>query len=104
MYINNDILFHDGTEYFCKCNETDGVYKIILRADKGTINGAFVCVDKSKIPMWPEREDGNFSYYTANVPFEKDIIRYYFKATTKNGDIYYNMLGITDTPDKNTDY
>ena len=101
MYINNDILFHDGTEYFCKCNETDGVYKIILRADKGTINGAFVCVDKSEIPMWPEREDGNFSYYTANVTFEKDIIRYYFKATTKNGDIYYNMLGITDTPDKN---
>ena len=101
MYINNDILFHDGTEYFCKCNETDGVYKIILRADKGTINGAFVCVDKSEIPMSPEREDGNFSYYTANVPFEKDIIRYYFKATTKNGDIYYNMLGITDTPDKN---
>ena len=101
MYINNDILFHDGTEYFCKCNETDGVYKIILSADKGTINSAFVCVNENLIPMSLEMQESNFSYYSATIPFDKDVIRYYFKATTNNGDIYYNMLGVTDAPNEN---
>ena len=41
MFVNQDILFHDGTKQFCKYNEQQKTYSIILRANKGTVSSVF---------------------------------------------------------------
>ena len=40
MFVNQDILFHDGTKQFCKYNEQQKTYSIILRANKGRVDAA----------------------------------------------------------------
>ena len=51
MFVNQDILFHDGTKQFCKYNEQQKTYSIILRANKGTVSSVFVCVNGNELQL-----------------------------------------------------
>lgn len=92
--INQDILFHDGTSQFCCYNSNQKSYKIILRAKKGTITGAFICVNEKEKMMKYQGEDTYFEYYEAVLDTSDKMYSYFFKAVTLNGMIYYNMFGI----------
>lgn len=93
--INQDILFHDGTSQFCCYNCEEKTYKIILRAKKGTITGAFICVNEEEKMMELQEEDTYFEYYETVLDTSGKMYSYFFKVLTENGEIYYNMFGIT---------
>lgn len=92
--INQDILFHDGTSQFCCLNSRQQSYNIILRANKGTIASAFLCVKGEEKRMKRQKEDTYFEYYEAVLETSDTMYSYYFKAVTLDGVIYYNMFGI----------
>lgn len=92
--INNDILFHDGTSQFCCYDNVQKTYNLILRAKKGTITGAFVCVNGKEQGMEFEKSDTMFEYYKVALKEDEKLYSYYFRAITKEGNIYYNMFGI----------
>lgn len=93
--INQDILFHDGTSRFC-CYDTDQEsYKIILRAYKGAITSAFICVNGEERMMKHQGEDTYFAYYETILEASDQIYSYYFKVITAKGELYYNMFGIS---------
>jgi alpha-glucosidase len=95
MIVNKDILFHDGTDNFCKFNKTDNTYNIILRAKKGTVMSAFLCVNGLELPMTVSSDDYWFHYYEATLDGSEKIYRYYFKVNTAEGVRYYNMFEIS---------
>lgn len=94
--IHQDLLFHDGTRQFCRYKDKEKTYEIILRAKKGTITGAFVCVNGEEKTMNYQRTEGNFDYYVGILDDSKNRYTYFFKVCTDDGVIYFNMLGISN--------
>ena len=97
--INNDILFHDGTSQFCCYDNVQKTYNLILRAKKGTITGAFVCVNGKEQGMEFEKSDTMFEYYKVALKEDEKLYSYYFRAITKEGVIVRNKV---DSPSKQT--
>lgn len=93
--VNQDILFHDTTEQFCYYHKKTKKYKMILRAYKGTVTSAFICVNGEERAMKYQREDSCFVYYEAVLAPSAHMYVYYFKVLTDQGKIYYNMFGIS---------
>lgn len=102
--INQDILFHDGTRQFCYYDNEQKTYKIILRAKKGTITGAFICVNGEERMMRYFRKDAYFEYYETSLDFSEKRYSYYFKAITAEGEVYYNMFGFGDEVPENGNF
>ena len=51
MSINQDTLFHDTTNQFCKYDKKLGTYTFILRAGKGTVSKALICMNEVELLM-----------------------------------------------------
>ncbi len=94
MFVNQDILFHDGTKQFCKYNEQQKTYSIILRANKGTVSSVFVCVNGNELQMTKIKTTEDFEYFEALLDAGEKMYQYYFKCDTNGDCIFYNMFGI----------
>ena len=94
MFVNQDILFHDGTKQFCKYNEQQKTYSIILRANKGTVSSVFVCVNGNELQMTKIKTTEDFEYFEALLDAGEKMYQYYFKCDTNEDCIFYNMFGI----------
>lgn len=99
--INQDILFHDGTSQFCCYNSEQKSYEIILRAKKGTITGAFICVNGEEKMMKNQGEDTYFEYYGTILDDSSKFYSYFFKAITAEEELYYNMFGMSSEVPEN---
>ncbi len=93
--IHQDLLFHDGTRQFCRYKREEKTYEIILRAKKGTITGAFVCVNGEEKNMQLRETEERFEYYAAVLDDSEKMYSYYFKVFNGQDVIYFNMLGIS---------
>lgn len=58
MSINQDTLFHDTTSQFCKYDKKLGTYTFILRAGKGTVSRALICMNEVELLMQHKKTKG----------------------------------------------
>lgn len=96
MSINQDTLFHDTTSQFCKYNKKLGTYTFILRAGKGTVSQALICMNDVELLMQYKETKGGFDYFQTTLVLKNELCRYHFK--TLNGDKvqFYNSFGTKD--------
>lgn len=96
MSINQNTLFHDTTSQFCKYDRHQETYTFILRAKKGTVKQAFICINGVETEMKKSLPKEQFDFWEAEVFLNADFCRYHFR--TVNGDkiSFYDMFGVKD--------
>lgn len=96
MNRQKDSLFHDGTEQFCRFDETSKTCTFILRTAAKALIRAYIYVNGKEVEMLFRKTEGRFDYYEVTIATGDEMLRYHFRIVGDEGEIYYNMLGISD--------
>ena len=96
MSINQDTLFHDTTNQFCKYDKKLGTYTFILRAGKGTVSKALICMNEVELLMQYKKTKGGFDYFQTTLVLKNEPCRYYFKILNGGKVKFYNFFGTKD--------
>lgn len=96
MSINQDTLFHDTTSQFCKYDKKLGTYTFILRAGKGTVSRAFICMNEVELLMQYKKTKGGFDYFQTTLVLKNEPCRYHFKILNGGKVKFYNSFGTKD--------
>lgn len=93
MSINQDTLFHDTTNQFCKYDKKLGTYTFILRAGKGTVSKALICMNEVELLMQYKKTKGGFDYFQTTLVLKNEPCRYHFKILNGGKVKFYNFFG-----------
>ena len=96
MSINQDTLFHDTTSQFCKYDKKLGTYTFILRAGKGTVSRALICMNEVELLMQYKKTKGGFDYFQTTLVLKNEPCRYHFKILNGGKVKFYNSFGTKD--------
>lgn len=96
MSINQDTLFHDTTNQFCKYDKKLGTYTFILRAGKGTVSKALICMNEVELLMQYKKTKGGFDYFQTTLVLKNEPCRYHFKILNGGKVKFYNFFGTKD--------
>lgn len=96
MSINQDTLFHDTTNQFCKYDKKLGTYTFILRAGKGTVSKALICMNEVELLMQYKKTKGGFDYFQTTLVLKNEPCRYHFKILNGGKVKFYNSFGTKD--------
>ena len=96
MSINQDTLFHDNTNQFCKYDKKLGTYTFILRAGKGTVSKALICMNEVELLMQYKKTKGGFDYFQTTLVLKNEPCRYHFKILNGGKVKFYNFFGTKD--------
>lgn len=96
MSINQDTLFHDTTSQFCKYDKKLGTYTFILRAGKGTVSKALICMNEVELLMQYKKTKGGFDYFQTTLVLKNEPCRYHFKILNGGKVKFYNFFGTKD--------
>ncbi|WP_299117805.1 glycoside hydrolase family 13 protein [uncultured Eubacterium sp.] len=96
MSINQDTLFHDTTNQFCKYDKKIGTYTFILRAGKGTVSKALICMNEVELLMQYKKTKGGFDYFQTTLVLKNEPCRYHFKILNGGKVKFYNFFGTKD--------
>lgn len=96
MSINQDTLFHDTTSQFCKYDKKLGTYTFILRAGKGTVSRALICMNEVELLMQHKKTKGGFDYFQTTLVLKNEPCRYHFKILNGGKVKFYNSFGTKD--------
>ena len=96
MSINQDTLFHDTTSQFCKYDKKLGTYTFILRAGKGTVSRALICMNEVELLMQYKKTKGGFDYFQTTLVLKNEPCRYHFKILNGGKVKFYNFFGTKD--------
>ena len=96
MSINQDTLFHDTTNQFCKYDKKLGTYTFILRAGKGTVSKALICMNEVELLMQYKKTKGGFDYFQTTLVLKNEPCRYHFKILNGGKVTFYNFFGTKD--------
>lgn len=96
MSINQDTLFHDTTNQFCKYDKKLGTYTFILRAGKGTVSKALICMNEVELLMQYKKTKGGFDYFQTTLVLKNKPCRYHFKILNGGKVKFYNFFGTKD--------
>ena len=96
MSINQDTLFHDTTNQFCKYDKKLGTYTFILRAGKGTVSKALICMNEVELLMQYKKTKVGFDYFQTTLVLKNEPCRYHFKILNGGKVKFYNFFGTKD--------
>lgn len=96
MSINQNTLFHDTTNQFCKYDKKLGTYTFILRAGKGTVSKALICMNEVELLMQYKKTKGGFDYFQTTLVLKNEPCRYHFKILNGGKVKFYNFFGTKD--------
>lgn len=96
MSINQDTLFHDTTSQFCKYDKKLGTYTFILRAGKGTVSRALICMNEVELLMQHKKTKGGFDYFQTTLVLKNEPCRYHFKILNGGKVKFCNSFGTKD--------
>lgn len=96
MSINQDTLFHDTTSQFCKYDKKLGTYTFILRAGKGTVSRALICMNEVELLMQHKKTKGGFDYFQTTLVLKNEPCRYHFKILNGGKVKFYSSFGTKD--------
>ena len=96
MSINQYTLFHDTTNQFCKYDKKLGTYTFILRAGKGTVSKALICMNEVELLMQYKKTKGGFDYFQTTLVLKNEPCRYHFKILNGGKVKFYNFFGTKD--------
>lgn len=96
MSINQDTLFHDTTNQFCKYDKKLGTYTFILRVGKGTVSKALICMNEVELLMQYKKTKGGFDYFQTTLVLKNEPCRYHFKILNGGKVKFYNFFGTKD--------
>lgn len=100
MPMNRRALFADGTKDYCRVQTTPEGYVVHLRfrTAKDNVDRVEAIADEENYVMELEYSDHLFDYYSVDIPFEQDILEYYFKICSGRMVEFYNLRGVMNTP------
>lgn len=93
-------LFSDGTkEYRIPAEPAIGeVVRLRFRGLKNSVREVLLCIGGERKTMGPEKEEGCFTYYSAEYQLGETPVSYYFEIHLEEGCRYYDRRGAVYEP------